>query len=515
MASKAYRIKEGSLHEKFQASRNKIQIFGGGFGNGKTTGAVIKALMVAKDYPGCNILVARSTFPKLNATIRKEVKSWCPKAWIKRDVNSKENLIELTNGSIINFSYIAQDGKSAESSTSNLLSATYDLIVIDQIEDPEISHKDFLDLLGRLRGSTPYRGQDDTMPSSGPRWLICMCNPTRNWVYRELVKPLQDRKLGIPNEKLLVDEETNQPIIDLFEGSTYDNADNLPADFITTQESAYKGQMRQRFLLGEWGAYEGQVYPQYDASMHYIDADLMQEYFEEVSAKGFNPQIIEAYDHGIAKPACYGLWFTDNVGNTFLLDGFYEKELTIASIARLIKKTRMKYGLVDMFTDDEVNYSSLPILGDPAIFRRASGNSKTVGTTTSGLFAEHGIQMIRANNDVMNGIAKVQSYLEVDPGHMHPITHNFGAPRLFVSTNCPWFDSEISDYFWKKDTSGEYEDAPNDKNDHAMDMTKYALTNRPKIASLKRIPLALPAKYSRWREQQSVDMNNRNHRYGR
>jgi hypothetical protein len=45
---------------------------GGGFGNGKTTAGVVKALELAKDYPGSNGLIARSTFPKLNDTIRKE-----------------------------------------------------------------------------------------------------------------------------------------------------------------------------------------------------------------------------------------------------------------------------------------------------------------------------------------------------------------------------------------------------------------------------------------------------------
>src|SRR5690606_30477369 len=97
--SKEYKIVRGGLHERFRASRAKVQMFAGGFGNGKTTAAVVKALQLAKDYPGCNGLVARSTYPKLNSTIRKEFEAWTPKDWIARNVNSKENLIELKNGS--------------------------------------------------------------------------------------------------------------------------------------------------------------------------------------------------------------------------------------------------------------------------------------------------------------------------------------------------------------------------------------------------------------------------------
>jgi hypothetical protein len=41
---KTYKLKEGSVQYQFQHSRAKIQIMGGGFGNGKTTAGVVKAL---------------------------------------------------------------------------------------------------------------------------------------------------------------------------------------------------------------------------------------------------------------------------------------------------------------------------------------------------------------------------------------------------------------------------------------------------------------------------------------
>lgn len=514
MAALVYKIKEGELHEQFQNSRAKIQLFGGGFGNGKTTGAVVKALKLAKEYPGSNGLVARSTYPKLNSTIRKEFVKWCPVSWIARDVNSKENLIELKNGSVINFSYIAQGGKNEESSTSNLLSATYDWIVVDQIEDPEITHKDFLDLLGRLRGNTTYQGDDETMPSSGPRWLIAMCNPTRNWVYRELVKPLHDFAIGLPNPKLLWDADANKPMVELFEGSTYANADNLPEDFIKTQEAAYKGQMRERFLLGKWGAYEGLVYPQYDSSVHMLQHEVMEDYYDQLLEDGVVPTIVEAYDHGIASPSCYLFGFTDPAGNVFVMDGFHTKELLIQTAASQIKRVRKSYGFVigNMYQDDQVENHK--IQADPSIFRRATGNAKTVGVTTSGLFRENGISMMRANNDILNGIAKVQNYLAIDDFHVHPITRAQGSPRIFFSTKCDFIDREIVDYYWRKDTSGEYEDAPMDRNDHGMDATKYLLTTRPRIATTTIVKPVIPLRRERWVEKENPHMNNRKHRYG-
>jgi hypothetical protein len=506
---RTYRLKEDSVQWHFQNSRAKIQIFGGGFGNGKTTSAVIKAIQLAKNYPGSNGLIARSTYPKLNDTIRKEFLAWCPNKWIARKALSIDNVVELTNGSVINFRYIQQHGKGGESSSSNLLSATYDWIVVDQMEDPEIAEKDFLDLLGRLRGNAQYVGDDPTMPHTGPRWLIACVNPTRNWVFRKLIKPLQDHAKGIPNADLMVDDD-GKPIIELYEGSTYTNKDNLPADFIATLESAYQGQMRERYLMGLWGAFEGLVYPQYDSSIHLLPATDMWDYLEKIIAEGFAPTFIESYDHGIAKPACYGLSFVDHMNNVFELLGFYLKEKRIDELAELIKASRarveQKVGFVDFG----------PILADPAIFRRTSGNSKTVGITVAGLFQEdHDLFMMRANNDVVSGIAKVQSYLATDPTHFHPIYGTPDAPHIYFNNELNWMDTEFGDYYWKKDTAGEYEDTPTDRNDHGMDRLKYSLTHRPKIARLIIPDKKIIPRRKRWTEapDSNQQVDRRKHRY--
>ena len=57
-----YKLKEGTPQYGFATSRNKIQMMGGGFGNGKTAALCIKALGLAMDYPGSNGLLARHTY---------------------------------------------------------------------------------------------------------------------------------------------------------------------------------------------------------------------------------------------------------------------------------------------------------------------------------------------------------------------------------------------------------------------------------------------------------------------
>lgn len=488
---KTYQLKEGSIHEAFFNARKKIQFFGGGYGNGKTSAMVVKALLkVAKDYPGCNILMARSTFPKLNDTMRRTFLEFCPPEWIKSFPTSKnsDNTCHLVNGTTINFRYIAQR-KSTEDggSTSNLLSATYDLIVVDQLEDPEIIHKDFKDLMGRLRGSAVYRGDDPTMPRTGPRWIFASCNPTRNWVYKEIIEPYKKYvDLGIITDKLLCyrnkdgtpellpDGKVNL-MMDLIEGSTYENAHNLGDDFIRGLESTYSGQMKDRFLLGQWAAYEGLVYPQHNSSTHKIEHQRLMMYLREQIMKGRRPKWLAGYDFGMAVPSCFILAFTDEFGNIFALDGFYKPEVNIEWQAQQMKDIMHRYS------------ADVPwIYADPDIFRRKAGDHKTIGKSVSDMFfdADRNLMFTRGNNDIANGIVKVSSYLEVRPYHQHPITKELEAPYFYYSDRLEWFEDEITSYYWDTNSSGDKSDKPVDRNDHAMDTIKYLLSHAPEPATL-------------------------------
>tara|TARA_R110002020_G_scaffold83394_3_gene206565 strand:- start:315 stop:1862 length:1548 start_codon:yes stop_codon:yes gene_type:complete len=483
-----FRLVEDSLQHRFLKSRAKVQLYGGGFANGKTSGACIKAIQIAKDYPGSNGLMARSTYPKLNDTLRAEFVKWCPPDWIKSFPKSANasNTCVLTNGSTINFRYIAQQGKTTqETTTSNLLSATYDWAIVDQIEDPEIVHKDFLDILGRLRGMTPYAGEDENMPPNGPRWFIITCNPTRNWVYREIVKPVHDLERGFINDKLLCDTDKNgkiildkdkkpSPIIDIFEGSTYENESNLEGDFIRTLEATYKGQMKDRFLYGRWLAYEGLVYPDFNEDVHNLTYHTMHDYYRRLVQSGADITYLEGYDYGMAVPSCYINGFVDEHGNVFLMDGFYEKEMLLDNQIAAIKDIRQKYHVP----------TNNNILADPSIFRRSPGQGKLVGKSTAEIMANSGIRCTRGNNNIANGIIKVSQYLVSLRNHQNPVTGEYGAPYMYVSDSLEFVTNEFNDYYWKRDTTGDITDIPSDKNDHAMDTIKYMLTNRPAVSKL-------------------------------
>lgn len=480
----SFNIKAGGLQHQFLNSTAKLQIIGGGFANGKTAASVIKAIRVAKLYPGANILIARATYPKLEDTIQKEFKKWISPDDIARFPNTKPPTCTLKNGTTINFRYVQQTGKNkgGEVGTSNLLSATYDLIVVDQIDDPEFSPKDLLDLMGRLRGNTQCIKHHPLLPKTGPRWLILTLNPTRNWIYKEWIAPLlkyQENGYMVPKLQEKFDAYAAElgiteleQFVQLFSAPTTENEDNLGADYIGMLKASYQGVMRERFLQGEWGAYEGLVYPTYNEDIHGVSNEQVKEWISRTQPK----IIIEAFDHGLAVPSCYGLGFEDRDHNRVLIDGFYEAGLEdVKEITNKISAIRHEWGL-------PLSYSGQAYL-DPALFK------KTAGGRVADMIMEasdHRIMPIRANNAINAGVLKVGNYLLPREWHTNPFTKQIPGPHFYFNKDkCPWFDTEIVDYYWQADTDGTRTDKPQDNNDHAMDMVKYMMTDATPLDRLE------------------------------
>lgn len=527
MTQNVYKLIHGSAAEAFHLSRIKIRLYAGGFANGKTTALVADALRVARDYPGATMMLGRENFPKLNSTLRREFFKWMPPNW-QKSFNQRDNNLVLKNGTIIDFRYIDQRQNSDGESTSNLLSANYDYIGVDQMEDTGITEHDFEQLLGRLRGSTRYAGDDVTMPQTGPRLMALTCNPTLGWVYKRLVKPLHDLRAGRYNPDLIceVDSDGNviltdgkpTPLIEVFEASTYENAQNLEADYIKTLEATYRGKMRDRYLLGKWVAFEGVVYDEFDEDMHVIASSQMENHIKYLRLQGYRLTLLEGYDFGVVQPSCYLLALVDGDGNVYIMDGFYQggtsdtgESIGIDWQVNKILELREKHAGTELLTRN----SEPEIYADPAIFRRTNAGATGMGKSTATLFYERGVHMRRGNNNILNGIVKVKQYLHVQRVALNPFTHAYGSPKLFVSDKLTWFRDEIISWRWRRAKDDTSLDEPIDRDNHAMDALKYMLTAEAAPARMVASRAKLPQAVNKWHETDVDDTTqyDRKHRY--
>jgi len=473
MPIKEFRVIEGSEQLKFLTSSMEIAGYTGGFGNGKTAALCVDALTVATNYENARVLVGRATRPKLEDSTKPEMLKWVAEDWVSSWPSDRKNNLVLKNGTRIEFRHVRQEGKGKGEEQSNLLSATYDAIYVDQIDDPEFSYKDFADLIGRLRGTARYTGDNPAMPKVGPQRFRFTANPTRNWLFREVVNPFfVYKKTGIVTQKLLVDR-AGKPIIEVFNAPTQANSRNTGARYAERMESVFRGSMGTRYIKGDWSAYEGLVYPDFDETVHVVQAKELREFIEQAIVRG-EVGVLEGYDYGQAQPSCYGLAFVDTAGDIFLVDGYYESNFLIKDQARRIKQIRNDWGIVP----------TEPILADPQIFKSRNAKADSIGETVAQIFSSEGIDMRPGSNAIEAGIAKVASYLQVDSRHLHPIKRTFGSPRLHISSELEFVHNEFADYYWNKNLQGANVDKPRDVNDHAMDMIKYMLSKRGRVIGM-------------------------------
>lgn len=475
----------------FYESRVPIVGYTGGYGNGKTAALGIIAVTVAREYEGARILCGRATRPKLEDSTKPELMKWFPDDWVARwPTDRHNNIVMRETGSTIEFRHIRQEGKGKGEQQSNLLSATYDLILVDQLDDPEFSYKDFEDLIGRLRGTARYIGNDSTMPKFGPQWFRFGANPTRNWLFREIVGPyFTFTKTGLKTPKFLVDDK-HEPIIEVFNAPSTANRKHTGATYVPRMRSVFRGSNAKRFIDASWDAYEGLVFPEYDETVHRVEHETMSAFIKEQLANDALG-IVEGYDYGQASQSCHIFSFFNAVGDIFVVDGFYERRMSIPKQVRARQDIIRKWDVIPT----DAPYA------DPDIFRAKNADKAKVSQSVARLFEEEGLVFQRGTNNVSAGLEKCGSYLVVDQLHRNPITRNYGAPRIFVSSTCEWFHNEIADYYWNKNIQGENVDKPRDTNDHAMNAWKYMLTRRPKVVGnvIKRSRMLNPIAF-RWSE---------------
>jgi len=477
----------------FFECRDEVAGFTGGYGNGKTSVMGVLACYIAEHYEEARVLVGRATRPKLEDSTKPEIMKWVPDDSVSRWPSDRWNNIEFkATGSRIEFRHVRQEGKGKGEEQSNLLSATYDAIFIDQMDDPEFSYKDFADLFGRLRGTAKYIGDDPSFPAFGPQWLRFGANPTRNWLYREVCGPyFLYEKTGLITPKLLLDVDTRKPIIKVYNAPSQANKKHTGERFSKRMQIVMRGSMAKRYIGGDWDAYEGLVYPDYDDTVHLVDHDSITAYVTEQLANDALG-VVEGYDYGKVSPSCYGLAFYNDVGDIIIADGFYEANASVQKQAKWMKEIRNEWKIIP----------TEQIFADPQLFKKTEAKKDGPSQSIASMFEEESISMQPGANAIESGIEKVGSYLAIDKMHIHPIKRKYGAPRLFVSSKLDWWHNEIADYYWNKNIAGQNVDKPMDRNDHAMDMTKYLLTKRNRVVgSVQKRRWIIPPSAMTWTEQ--------------
>ena len=450
---------------RFVLSTAPYCAYGGGVGNGKTLSALIKVHMHCEANPGAYFLIGRKYFPELRDSTMRD---FLQLMGHYGTYSAGDKIFTYPNGSQVIFRHLDNQ----DSLTNLNLSGFY----VDQAEDIPEATFDYLS--GRCR--LAYNKKTHTYITQRLRMITF--NPKgHDWIWR-----LFDQKQTADGEDLPNPEDYHLEV-----ATTFENADNLPSDYLKSLESKPKI-WKDRFMYGSFDTKAGRIFEEWNRLVHVIPKGKFQ--IPEMWEK------FRAIDHGQTNPtAC--LWVAvDFEGNMYVYREYYKPNATVSTHVRRINELSKEW-TSNGFKRGEYSYTVI----DPsthAATREKDGHRFSVADE----YLDAGIATIKAQNDVTAGINRTREYMRIDEERYHPflfvrdlkpghplMKYNLGrnpdepvlgSPKLFVFEDCEMLIKEIPEYEWQPlkynqiGLSNEI-DKPIKNFDHATDALRYGIMSRP------------------------------------
>ena len=392
---------------RFVSTSAHFAAFIGGIGSGKSYGGCIRGLLAAYGYigtkqkiqtPNLGVITA-PTYTMLNdATLRTflEIAGGAVKAFNKNEMRA-----EMMNGSEVLF---RSTDNPERLRGPNIAWAMLDEAALSTVKAWDV-------MIGRLR----------QFGNLGYLWLTTTPKG-RNWIWQRFV---QDK----------------QQDYKLFKGTSRDNLTLDPA-ILEAWEAAYTGDFAAQELLGEFIAFEGLIYPEFNRSLHVSSA----------KADGF-VNVVAGVDWGWTNPGVITVFGIDGDGRMWGLHEEYRRQRRIEEWASTALELRNTYGIKAFYCDpSEPNYIKALV--------------------------EKGCKAEAANNEVNTGIQKVKARL---------VKRLDNKPRLIFNNSFVYTFSEFDQYQWRPTSGNEgFKDEPVKANDHALDSIRYAVMgiDHPKVRKL-------------------------------
>ena len=230
---------------------------------------------------------------------------------------------------------------------------------------------------------------------------------------------------------------------------TMDDNLSLSEEIKARYRSMYIGVFFKRYILGLWAAAEGVIYDMFDPEKHVKN---IKEFFQIL----VNGNRYVSCDYGTQNATVFLLWNKGIDGKWYCIREYYYsgrdkgKQKTDAEYADDLKKwldgTRIKAMIVD------------PSVASFIVELR-----------------KRGYKVIKANNDVLDGIRLVGMLLNLE--------------MLIFSSSCTETIKEFASYIWDEKAAEHGEDKPVKQHDHGCDAVRYFVSTvlSSKVARLREI----------------------------
>lgn len=418
--------------ERFFESRSRYTAYGGARGGGKTHAVRLRAVVGAALYPGIRILIVRRTYPELQANHIEPMQRLVPKELAGYNVQLRQ--MNFINGSLIRFGHF----QSYHSALTEYQGQEYDWIFMD--EATQFTEEEFRLLGGCLRGANDF-----------PKQFFLTCNPGgvgHHWVKRLFIDRAFRRNPENP-------EEDEDPMEYAFIQATVD--DNL-ALMNSEGGQAYKKMLsalpesiRQAHRYGDWNVLSGNYFPELSPALHQVQPFRIPSHWTRY----------RAFDYGLDMLAV-GWFAVDEMGRAYLYRELKLSGLIVSEAAKAILDNTGK--------EENIQVTFAP----PDMWNRQKDGGKSMAE----LFMRHGVPIVKADNNRVQGWLQVKEFLK---------QQSDGKPGLLFFDSCrgTWEDMR---------TIQTDERNPNDcarephELTHSCDMLRYFCISR----TLPGIPPVVP-----------------------
>ena len=419
------------FHE-VSSQRHDAILYGGAAGGGKSAALLMEAIKNAVNFPGMKIGCFRRSYPELEESFLAELAKRQYAKPLGAKWNSTNKVLKFPNGSVINFTY-AENLQDA----SRILGGEYQMFCIDEaslmlpaviqhIEERLRSGNKLVPVIGLRLASNPG--------GVGHKYLKDrFINPTKRGkeIYTEHIEgtPVTRSVVYIPAKA------TDNPHIN--EG--YDAVLNSIPD----------PQRRAAMRDGDWDSMVGQFFEQWQYSMHVVPSFNLPKEWPRYAG----------IDYGYAAPWAVVWLAQDNDGRVWVYREAYATKVNADYQARIILETEQASGELEVIR-----------VADPSMW-----GSRGTPLSIADIYGQEGCGIMQANNDRINGWARVHHYLNKGPAcDYHREQGMETCPMLHVfEDKCPMFIETIPAL--PRSTEKPDDAATKNVDDHIADALRYVI----------------------------------------
>ena len=211
-------------------------------------------------------------------------------------------------------------------------------------------------------------------------------------------------------------------------------ADNifLSDAYKNTLDHSFSGQFRERYILGQWGSFEGMCYPDWNPAIHIRDISRPEG------------AAYAAIDFGFTDPFVILVGIQLGNQDIHICEEFYQSNMLEQDMVAAMTDIASRYELEAIWVPSDA----------PNLLSAFSQAQMSARPADCGPGA------------VLGGIGRVQQIMAINPIR--------GEPRLTVHPRCENLIREIAGYEWDKKTITR--ERPKKQNDHACDALRYLVT---------------------------------------